>query len=272
MQVRLISKTTGAVGTEYEGRSLDEIVVGKARLSSSRETIELFDKPHKLLRHCLFNGHYSIFDQARLDFEVITSRAIAQQLIRHSSIAVQEYSQRYAQLQEFEPIEIRHQASSNRQSSTDVFNPILWEDPIDYSPMMADEAIASHIGRSLELYERLIEVGVARECARFVLSQSAQSVLHLSGSIRSWITLLNVRLHKTAQKECRLVAEAIRDIFIAECPIISRCLFSFEDAYEIHILDRVVLEHYGVYELVKSCGYDKKSVKLVLEAGNSNHC
>jgi len=64
-------------------------------------------------------------------------------------------------------------------------------------------------------------------------------------------------LHKTAQKECRLVAEAIRYIFIQECPIISKMLFNFEDAYDCHVLDRVLLEKYGVYQMVKTNNYKK---------------
>lgn len=235
MKVRLISKTVGAIGTEYEGRSIDEIIVGIARLSSSREVNELFDSPEKLLRHCIMNGHWSIFTMANLTFEIETSRAIGRELLRHS-IQKQELSQRYSEVNQFEPIELRIQSKSNRQSSTEI---IQDED--------VNTLVNNHLELTNNIYQELLNQGVSRETARFILPETTQTKLITNGSIREWITTLNQRLHKTAQKECRLVAEAIRDIFISECPIISEALFNFECAYEVHILDRLVLEKYKVF-------------------------
>jgi len=79
----------------------------------------------------------------------------------------------------------------------------------------------------------------------------------MNGKVRDWITTLNQRLHHTAQKEAREVAEAIRDIFIERCPIISKMLFNFEDADKIHILERILLEKWGVYDLIKSNRFRK---------------
>lgn len=148
-------------------------------------------------------------------------------------------SQRYVEIDSFESIELRLQSRNNRQSSTDII-----EDQELIS--LANDAVDS----SVEVYKKLLASGVARECARLVLPETAQTKLIMNGTIREWITTLNQRLHKTAQKECRLVAEAIRDIFIRECPITSQALFNFEYAYDIHILDRLVLEKYKVFDQV----------------------
>jgi thymidylate synthase (FAD) len=251
MKVRLLTKTEGAKGTEYEGKTIDEIIVGIARCSSSREANELFAEPHKLLRHCLNHSHWSVFGEANLGFEITTSRAIGRELLRHWSLAPQELSQRYKSISEFEPIELRMQSADNRQSSTEEFDPSIINDSL------ASDEIMSHLNRTKELYARLLEAGVARECARMILPETTETVLIFNGKIRDWITTLNQRLHKTAQKECRLVAEAVRDIFIAECPVISKMLYNFEDAYECHILERVLLEKYGVYETIKANGFKK---------------
>jgi thymidylate synthase ThyX len=64
-------------------------------------------------------------------------------------------------------------------------------------------------------------------------------------------------LYKTAQKECREVAEVIRDILIQECPIVSKMLWNFEDAYHIEILERLILDRWGVYDLVKNNDFKK---------------
>lgn len=259
MKVRLLTKTVGAAGTEYEGKSIDEIIVGIARLSSSRETNELFEEPHKLLRHCLNHSHWSVFATANLGFEITTSRAIGRELLRHWSLAPQELSQRYKAVSEFEPIEIREQSKNNRQSSTDVFDPEILDTRIEGHGTInyASDLIASHLDDTRGLYLELIKNGVAKECARMILPETTETVLIFNGKIRDWITTLNQRLHKTAQKECRLVAEAIRDIFIQECPVISNMLYNFEDAYDCHILERVLLEKYGVYEMIKANNFKK---------------
>jgi thymidylate synthase (FAD) len=254
MQVRLLTKTIGL--HEYEGKSIDEIITGVARISSSRETNELFAEPHKLLRHCISHGHWSVFGTCNLGFEIVTSRAIGRELLRHWSLAPQEFSQRYKAVSELEPIEIRKQCENNRQSSTEVFDPVFrfedWE-----SPREASDWIGGNLKYTQGLYLKLIEEGVAKECARMILPETTQTTLYFNGKIRDWITTLNQRLHKTAQKECRLVAEQIRNIFIQECPIISKMLFDFEDAYDCHILDRVLLEKYGVYQSVKENNFKK---------------
>jgi len=239
MQVRLIAKTTGMMGTEYEGKSIDEIVVGIARLSSSRAVNELFANPAGLLRHCLLNGHWSIFTMANLTFEINTSRAMGRELLRHWSIKPQEFSQRYSSVQSFEDIELREQAKNNRQSSVNIIE----------SKYLNDE-VAEHLENTQTLYQRLLNHGVAKESARFILPEASSTKLIMNGGIREWVTTLNQRLHKTAQKECRLIAEDVRDILIQECPIISEALFNFELADEIHILDRLILEKYGMFEEV----------------------
>jgi thymidylate synthase (FAD) len=247
MQVRLLSKTTGATGTEYENRTIDEIIVGIARISSTRDVNELFDESYKLLRHCLLNGHWSIFEMANMTFEIKTSRAMGRELLRHGKlVGLQEYSQRYAPSTDFEAVEVRKQSRNNRQSSTDTFDPV-----IDYEAQYtASEAIHDHITLSELLYKDLLKEDVAREVARFVLPECTQTVLIMNFRIRELITFLNVRLHKTSQKEIRLIAQQIKDIFLTECPVISRGLYDFDNAENIHILDRLVLEKYKVYNLI----------------------
>lgn len=264
MQVRLITKTEGYRGTEYEGKSLDEITVGIARLSSSREINELFKEPHKLLRHCISEGHWSVFTTTNLGIEIVTSRAVGRQLLRHWSLRPQELSQRYAEITSFEEVELRKQCKNNRQSSEEVLATVTEEDHENYFDEQKNirltevtEECEALLEQARYTYERCLEWNVSRETARMFLPECATTKIIFNGTLREWVTTLNQRLHKTAQKETRLVCEAIRDCFITECPIISKCLYNFEDAYEIHLLDRLVLEKFGAYRLVKDNGYKK---------------
>jgi thymidylate synthase (FAD) len=270
MFVRLIAKTTGYVDTEYENKSLDEITVGIARLSSSREINELFDEPEKLLRHCILNGHWSVFTTTNLVFEIETSRAVARQLLRHWTLKPQELSQRYAEILSFEEVELRKQSKNNRQSSEEVLAKVYKDTNTDYfefetyfdtSTNVRLAEVTEEAKMLLEqieyTYERCLEWNVSRETSRMLLPECATTKIIFNGTLREWITTLNVRLHKTAQKETRLVCEAIRDYLIKECPIISKSLFNFEDAYNIHLLDRLVLEKFNVFKLIKNNNYKK---------------
>lgn len=165
---------------------------------------------------------------------------IANNIIVHNS-------QRYSSNISLEDVELRLQSKSNRQSSTDKFDPILenWG-----QNRLASDIITATCNTVENLYHDLIENGVAKETARFILPECTTTKMYFNGTIRNWITFLNARLHKTAQKEIRLIAEEIRDIFIKECPIISKSLYNFDDAYNIHILERIVLEKYKVYNNV----------------------
>lgn len=161
-------------------------------------------------------------------------------------------SQRYAEATIFESVELRRQSKSNRQSSTERVG-FITEDTFGIEVDATKEVRLSEaiedgylaLDKSQYAYERLLEWGVAKECARFVLPETTQTTLIMNFRIRELITMLNVRLHKTAQKEVRLVAEAIRDIFIQECPLIAAALHNFHNAYEVHILDQLVLEKHG---------------------------
>ena len=129
-------------------------------------------------------------------------------------------SQRYADSKELQfeiPIpDLRSQDTKNRQNSIDDIN------PRDKAYMEA--MIAEHFKQSLEVYNALLDKGVAKECARFVLPQNTQTRLYMSGNVRSWLHYLELRTANGTQKEHMELAEDIRAIFIEQFPIISEAL------------------------------------------------
>jgi thymidylate synthase (FAD) len=88
----------------------------------------------------------------------------------------------------------------------------------------ASELIDASIRLAKWTYVRLVESGVAKEVARMVLPMTTQSTIFMSGTIRSWIHYIKLRTKEDTQKEHRLVAEAIKDIFIQQLPILSEAL------------------------------------------------
>lgn len=251
MEVRLVTKTQGVIGSEYEGKSIDEIIAGIARISSSREVNELFEEPYKLLNYCIKNAHWSIFDQADLTFHITTSFPIGEQCIRHKSFEFQKFSGRYAKFDNsLENLEFRLQGKTNRQVGEEAVVPTINGN----NAFLELDKIFAQIH---DAYGQLTEQQVALETARFILPLLTSTTFYMKGSIRSWITFLNVRLHSHAQKEIITLANGIREIFTQECPIISKALYDFEDADKMYILDRIVLEKYGVFQMIKDNNFKK---------------
>ena len=201
----------------------EEAIVEIARVSSSRKNKK--DKPEKLINYLLKHKHFSPFEHGYMSLEIETSKAIGIQLIRHRSFTFQEFSQRYQDVNKigdmFESIELRKQAEDNRQSSTEVL----------------DGATAWMVGGDLldlmlqiqNTYNQLLDAGVARECARMILPMCTKTKIHMTGSIRSWLGFLNVRLDGHAQKEIVDIANAVADHMKEQFPNITSALDNFND-------------------------------------------
>ena len=202
MNVRLISYTTPCEDLKLQGiNTAEDIIVHNARVSNPDNQLNT-SSGDKLIKYCVDHAHWSIFEQAFMTVEIKTSRAIAQQIVRHRSFTFQEFSQRYATVHEIEPIEMRKQAEHNRQSSTEII-----EDATCAQLITMINTVASRT------YDELIKKGVARECARMVLPLSTQTTLYMSGSCRSFVHYIDLRTKEDTQKEHRDVALAVKSIF-----------------------------------------------------------
>lgn len=173
-----------------------------------------------LLKYCINHRHWSIFEHAFMTVELNTSLAVATQVLRHRSFTYQQFSQRYADSKELQfelPIpDLRSQDDKNRQNSIDNIN------PRDKAYM--EGMIELHFKESLDLYNKLLEYGVAKECARFVLPQATQTRLYMSGNVRSWIHYIDLRTANGTQKEHMELAESVKCLFTCQFPIISKAL------------------------------------------------
>lgn len=178
-----------------------------------------------LLRYCIQHNHWSIFEQAFLTLEINTTRAIAAQILRHRSFTFQEFSQRYADtnlLTNNIPLpELRRQDEKNRQNSID--------DIPDYLKLTLLEEIRVLFEHSQNMYNRLLEKGIAKECARFVLPLATPTRLYMTGSVRSWITYIDLREKNGTQKEHMEIAKAAKCIFSCKFPNIAEALGWLED-------------------------------------------
>lgn len=227
MKVALVSLTDPIVRKEDGSKMTpEELIVYIARVSNPGNQMNT-ETSDKLIRYLIGHKHVSPFEQADMGVEIITSRAIAQQIIRHWSLSVQEFSQRYAEVTDMEPVQIRRQADKNRQSSSEEFDPMLkFRDQITGEPFEthAGSAVYHHIESSQILYKALLEAGVAKESARMILPLTTQTKMYLKGNIRDWMHYLGERTKDHTQLEHRQIAVEIQKIFIENFPMISKAL------------------------------------------------
>ena len=173
-----------------------------------------------LLKYCIKHGHWSVFEQAFMTVEINTTRGLAAQILRHRSFTFQEFSQRYADtnlLDSMIPVpDLRSQDNKNRQNSND---DIPQEKKEEYQAL-----IARHFSDSMDLYNSLLQEGVAKECARFVLPLATPTRIYMTGSVRSWVHYIDLRSAHGTQQEHKDVVEGVRSIFREQFPTVAEAL------------------------------------------------
>jgi len=172
-----------------------------------------------LLKYCIKHNHWSVFEQSSMTLEIETTRAIAAQILRHRSFTFQEFSQRYADsnlLGNIELPKLRKQDSKNRQNSTDDLDPKVIQS--------LNMQMGTLFGSSLALYNQMLELGVAKECARMVLPLCTPTRIYMTGSCGSWIHYINLRSAHGTQKEHMDIAEGCRKVFTEQFPAVSEAL------------------------------------------------
>ena len=215
--VKLISCTQG-VG-ELEGKGPQDVISYVARVSNPSNQ-QNFRTAGGLLRYCIKHQHWSIFETASMTLELNTNRGIAAQILRHRSFCFQEFSQRYADTKlldsELPLPELRRQDEKNRQNSIADLAPGAVKD--------YNNKIAKHCEDAMYLYNNLLDSGVAKECARFVLPIATPTRLYMTGSCRSWIHYIQLRTANGTQQEHMEIAELAKQVFIEVFPAVAEAL------------------------------------------------
>ena len=174
----------------------------------------------KLLGYCIKHQHWSVFEQSFMTLEIETTRGLAAQILRHRSFTFQEFSQRYADsslLSDTIPLpDLRRQDTKNRQNSIDDVDPFVVQ---KYQMLIQD-----HFRDAMALYKKMLDEGIAKECARFVLPLATPTRLYMSGSCRSWAHYIQLRSANGTQKEHMDIALACKEIFSEEFPTVAEAL------------------------------------------------
>lgn len=198
--VRTIAITKPVIeGLESPG----DLIAYAARVSNPGNQANKETAP-RLINYLAKNAHWSPFEMASITMEIVTTRDIARQILRHRSFSFQEFSQRYAEVeQEFIYRDCRLQHPTNRQASLEGAS----EENKDWFYNKQEGAqLFAH-----KAYKEALARGIAKEQARVFLPEGlTKSTMYMAGTVRSWIHYIQLRTEEGTQKEHREIAEMCR--------------------------------------------------------------
>ena len=196
----------------------EQLIAYMARVSNPSNQHNTETSP-RLIRYLIKHKHWSPFEMVNMCVEIHTTRSVAAQILRHRSFSFQEFSQRYAEaFQLGKPVvpELRLQDEKNRQNSIEVEEEDLFlKQRIDYLYKHAEQ-----------VYEALLEAGVAKECARDVLPLSTPTKLYMNGTLRSWLHYCDLRCANGTQKEHKLIADGVKQLIAEQFPQVHVAMWS----------------------------------------------
>ena len=196
----------------------DELIAYMARVSNP--TNQNNKNSSKLIKYLIKHKHWSPFEMVNMCVEINTTRSISAQILRNRSFSFQEFSQRYASVEELElptPPNLRLQDPKNRQNSIEDTR-LLDKEQLEY-------VIRANYIQTYDLYKNMLASGIAKECAREVLPMGTPTRLYMNGTLRSWIHYVDLRSANGTQKEHRDIAIACKDLIKTNFPLTFKAIY-----------------------------------------------
>ena len=210
INARLVAFTQPTI--EVGASNPEEFISYAARVSNPSNQNN-YDTAEGLLKYCIRNKHFSIFEMVNAVVEVKAPRDITRQMLRHRSFSFQEFSQRYSDEIQFCDREVRMQDQTNRQNSVDCTDIVLIQEWNDLLEGTVAEVKADYLN--------MRKAGVAKEVARVLLPEGlTMSTMYANGTLRSWMHYLQIREGNGTQKEHIQLANKIREVLLPVFPTV----------------------------------------------------
>ena len=193
----------------------DLSVVNAARVSFARRKEEMDDSDRGLVRFLMRDRHGTPFEHNAFRFHVRAPLFVGREWFRHRVGSFNEFSMRYARATDDfyvpEAEDVRTQVGKPGSYSFDPVDPEVAE--------VTREELRAVYETAFAAYERLVELGVARELARSVMPVGAYTEFYWTVNARSLMNFVSLRAAETAQREIRRYAEACERFLAEEMPV-----------------------------------------------------
>ena len=224
MNVRLVSYSQPTEEFNSLGiTDAQELIAYCARVSNPANQFNT-ETSDRLIRYLVRHQHWSPLEMVSACCEIVTTRDIARQILRHRSFSFQEFSQRYsdptAELDEaFVLRDCRLQDTKNRQNSIDIDLDNEQQRLLSIEWQRAQDRV---LFRVKEEYKWAIKNGIAKEQARAILPEGLTvSRMYMNGTLRSWIHFIELRSGNGTQREHQQIALACAEVISKIFPLAS---------------------------------------------------
>ena len=190
----------------------EDLISYMARVSNPSNQNNQATAP-KLIQYLIKHKHWSPFEMVSMCVQIDTTRSIASQILRHRSFSFQEFSQRYAAVDQ-QPVvpNFRRQDTKNRQNSIDDLSQATKSEFDIRTQALFSDAVG--------LYNEMLAAGVAKETARDVLPLSTPTKLYMHGTLRSWLHYCDLRCGNGTQLEHKEIADQVKELIAINFPIV----------------------------------------------------
>ncbi len=196
MQVELLYHTPDPERAVATAARLCYAPVGASELMESLSE----ERIHKVLSTILESGHLSTLEHASYTFAIDgVSRALTHQLVRHRLASFNQQSQRYVKFSD---------GLETIKPETIAQNP------------EADALFDEMIAKTVEAYQRFLEMGIPAEDARYILPNAAETKIVVTMNIRELLHFFSLRCCNRAQWEIRELAWKMLDAVRPTAPFI----------------------------------------------------
>jgi len=207
-----------------DAMATDLSVVNSARVSFGRRKEEMDESDQGLIRFLMRERHGTPFEHNSFRFHIRAPIFVVREWMRHRIGSFNEFSMRYARATDDfyvpEPDDVRTQVGKPGAYSFEPVEPELAERTREEFQAVYEQAYAA--------YERLVELGVARELARSVLPVGAYTEFYWTVNARALMNFISLRSSESAQREIRRYAEAC-ETFLAEKMPVTYAAFAAND-------------------------------------------
>ncbi|MFN3411304.1 MAG: FAD-dependent thymidylate synthase [Exilispira sp.] len=143
------------------------------------------EEQKRLINILIFNNHLSPFEHASFTFGIQNvSRSLTHQLVRHRIASYSQQSQRYVNMR----------------------NNLSYVLPLSIEKSRYKQDFIHYIEEGKELYKRMIEDGIPKEDARYLLTNATCSNIIVTMNARSLLNFFELRCCKHSQWEIRKLA------------------------------------------------------------------
>lgn len=188
----------------------DRRIVESARISYKSPS-KGDEQDKKLLNYLYRNAHSSPFEQCSITFNIKLPVFVMRQLVRHRTFRLNEMSARYTEMPDefYIPGKWRQQDTKNKQGSIDCGD---WNPPL-HDNKTVSECVEAQCHEAYQLYQEMLEAGVAREMARMILPINLFTEIYINCDLNNLMRFFRLRSDAHAQFEIQCYSNAMFAIF-----------------------------------------------------------